>query len=75
MLVPVGYLTEYLLWKSVSGNSAAYGRMGYEPVFAILIPAMGVVVTVLVTIAAAVCMVVSLIRAGINRQRHAYIKE
>lgn len=62
LLVPLGYLVDYLLWKSFS-----------DSVFAILIPAVGVVVTVLVTIAAAVCTVISLIRASVNRQRHDHI--
>ena len=62
LLVPLGYLVDYLLWKSFS-----------DPVFAILIPAVGVVVTVLVTIAAAVCTVISLIRASVNRQRYDHI--
>ena len=68
LLVPLGYLAEYLLWRSFSSNSAAYEVIGYEPVFALMIPAMGTVVTILVMIAAAVCTVVSLIRAGINQQ-------
>ena len=70
LLVPLGYLVDYLSWRS---SSTAFEKIGHDPVFAILIPAVGVVVTVLVTIAAAVCTVVSLIRAIINRQKHAHI--
>lgn len=67
LLVPLGSLVDFLLWRAE--DSASLGGYSWQEVsvFAILLPLAGVVVTVLVTIAAIVCTVVSMIRAGIKR--------
>ena len=67
LLVPLGSLADFLLWRAEDSAWSA-GYTWYDvSVFAILLPLAGVVVTVLVTIAAIVCTVVSMIRAGIKR--------